>query len=160
MRIKLLLFFLVFIFNLLAEDLVEKNPSKQEIKIDLAYLFVPYLKAEYEYLLSEESSCGTVGLLNLGSNANLELQILGFWRWYFNEEFVSGTFIECHVGVTCSEKKNKHNYTMLGAGVALGYKFVTPKGVILDIFAGLGRSIGDVQEQFYPRLGLCLGKRF
>ena len=140
--------------------------KRHEFKIDIAYLFVPCLKIEYEFILSDEASLGAVCFWG-SDNIDTQYQYLGFYRWYFGKEPISGFFLEGHVGFSRLLRSNswyewEDRYdTYMGAGFALGRKYVTKNGVVLDFFIGPGRVLnGESENEFYPRMGITLGKRF
>ena len=138
--------------------------AKHELKIDLAYVLVPAIKIEYERLFSAGSTWGLVGLYDFDDYYHL----LGFYRWYFGKEPISGFFLEGHAGVIGGNMEdhwlygydNNGDFTAPAVGVALGWKFTTNAGVVLDIFTGLGRLIGEDSPGSYHRSGICIGKRF
>ena len=139
--------------------------AKHEMKIDMAYLLSPAFKLEYENLLNEGNSWGIVGFANIANNPTFAYQLLGFYRLYFGKSFASGFFLEGNFGVTGGHRygswSQSDDYAAAGAGIALGWKLVTEKGVVLDLFAGLGRLFeNNFDPGVYPRMGICLGKRF
>jgi len=169
-----LLFALIWQANAQISESFE-NPilKKHELKLDLPYLLLGAFKVEYEYLLNSRSSIGAVGILNPSfvlkdDNPLVKTQFLGFYRWYFLEKFVaSGLFLEGNLGVTSGYWNDRHDshklgkYTSFGCGGALGWKHVNKRGITLDIFGGFGVLLTDeASPGFYPRVGICLGKRF
>ena len=152
----------IIILPLFSQSSDINDYGKHEFKIDLAYLFVPCLKLEYEFLLSEENSIGAVCFFG-NNDIDVAFQALGLYRFYFGNEPISGFFLEGHVGF--SRLKNydieSDEYdNSIGAGIALGNKYVSKKGIVLDIFAGVGKSVSYYSNStYYPRLGITLGKR-
>ena len=152
----------IIILPLFSQSSDISDYGKHEFKIDLGYLFVPCLKLEYEYILSEESSVGAVCFFG-SEDIDMAFQALAIYRWYFGNEPISGFFLEGHVGF--SRLRNYDFETedydnSLGAGIALGRKWVSKKGVALDIFAGVGKTTSYYSDStFYPRMGITLGKR-
>jgi len=157
--------------------------KRNELKLDVAYLIGGALKVEYEYLLTDYSSLGISTLYNFDTRKNewehrvFKAQILGTYRLYFGKEPVAGFFLEGNMGLIHGEYRSYHrpspsdprsleNYAAFGIGIALGWKLHIPKsGIVLDIFGGVGRKFGakesDEQDGWgYPRVGICVGKRF
>ena len=153
--------------------------KRNELKLDVAYLIGGAIKAEYEYLLNDYSSIGLSALYNFDTKKNdydyrtFKTQVLGIYRLYFGKEPVTGFFLECNFGLIHGEYRTYHHwnsstkdYAAFGVGIALGRKWYIPKsGIVLDIFAGIGRKFGakesDDQDGWgYPRVGICIGKRF
>ena len=143
------------------------------MKVDVAYLVLGAFKVEYEYLFNGSSSVGAVGIWNPSfvlkdDNPLVRTQFLGFYRWYFLEKFVSkGLFLEGNLGVTNGYWNDRHNshelgkYTSFSWGGALGWKHMNKRGFTVDVFGGLGVLLTDeVSPGIYPRVGICLGKRF
>ena len=141
--------------------------KRNELKLDVAWLiFEPALKVEYEYFLNEWSSFGASGFINLSTDDYIKSQLLGLYRLYFGKEPRAGFFLEGNFGLTFGKDSNygtyRHeNYTNFGIGIALGWKYHIPKSdIVLDLYAGAGRLLGDNGPGGYPRFGICIGKRF
>jgi hypothetical protein len=148
------------------QNLDISDVKRLELKLDVGYLiFAPALKVECEYFLSEWSSFGGAGLFLFDSD-ELEKQLLGFYRLYFGKDPMSGFFLEGNFGISSGSYEHYRNYELknymaFGVGIALGWKWYIPKsGIVLDVFAGGGRLLGDNAPWGYPRLGICVGKRF
>jgi hypothetical protein len=149
--------------------------ARHELKMDLTYLLVlPAFKVEYEYLLNTESSIGVSAMVNpLRDNPLHKYQFLGFYRLYFGEKPGSGFFLEGNMGITAIDRwrlVNHHpvweNKAKFGLGIAVGKKFVTQSGVVVDLFVGVGRILETESKdiyndrKLYPRVGITVGKRF
>ena len=96
-------------------------------------------------------------------------QVLGTYRLFFGKIPMSGFFLEGNFGLISGRydpadswwPREYKPYTAFGMGLALGWKFHIPKSsIVLDLFAGAGRLIGDDNPGGYPRMGICVGKRF
>ena len=145
--------------------------AKHEVKLDLPYILATAAKLEYEQIFSEGTTFGVSGLYHFNDYYNITYHLLGFYRWYFGKEPISGFFLEANTGLFGGtyeswiskigfEEKEKVDYTSFGAGVALGWKFVTDTGIVLDVFGGAVRITNDKGPEAFPRLGVCIGKRF
>jgi hypothetical protein len=145
--------------------------KRNEVKVDVAHLLFATLKVEYEYLLNDWSGAGAAALYNFTKDSpfsEIRSQLVGFYRLYFGKQPVSGFFLEGNMGLISYEGYN-YNYqynnynisTSFGVGIALGRKWHNERSnIVLDIFVGLGRTFNKEHEIVYPRLGICVGKRF
>ena len=50
--------------------------------------------------------------------------------------------------------------TGYGFGAAIGVKLLTKNSFTGDFYGGWGRLFGGIAYNGYPRLGICIGKRF
>ena len=178
---KILLAILLFaVFHANAQTSKETPLKKNEIKLDLFYLVsgivnVSGVKIEYERLLNRRSSVGLMGFYGFAIQTKIQQQALGFYRLHFIKRPKSLFFIESNIGLTHGMWMRQVGpsifdlepvyYTRLGSGVAVGWKFVIPQnGIVFDVYAGRGviiaKDFGFWSEIKYPRLGICLGKRF
>jgi len=148
------------------------NLAKNELKVDVAYILGATLKVEYEHLLNDWSGLGAMAAYNFsGDNfSNMRFQMLGFYRLYFGKQPVSGFFLESNMGITTvNYYQSVHYYpfvgrktsTAFGIGIALGWKWhIDKSNIVLDIFGGAGRLFNENSVRAYPRMGICIGKRF
>jgi hypothetical protein len=146
--------------------------KKHELKLDVAYILLATAKLEYEYLPNDWSSLGVVAFVNFPAgifNDNEPLfktQLLGFYRLYFGYKPSAGIFLEGNAGMTSGYwsnymKTENGKYLAPSAGIALGWKYASRSNFVMDIFLGLGNIFGEYSGPgMYPRLGICLGKRF
>ena len=147
---------------------------KHELKLDVAHVFMPVIKIEYENLLNDWSSFGAVGLIGINSDADVAIpthQLLGLYRLYFGRNPLQGFFFEGSLGISAGNyehgtgsglfsQNELRQYTAFGAGIALGWKWYIPKpNIVLELFQGVGRLFHDTAG-FYIRYGICVGKRF
>jgi len=156
---------------------------KHELRIDaIEALASEKIEINYEYVISKYSGVGGYVSYDFDNNDYSEDQVFaigGFYRQYFfnrkdygarglyaegllqygsfkNEDgyydYNTDTFIE-------EEKK----YGAVGIGFALGQKWVSSNGFILEISAGLGRNFGNQeynQTDVFFRGGILVGYRF
>lgn len=142
--------------------------KKHELKVDVAYLLDATMKAEYEYLLNDWSSLGAVAFYNFSSNPYFKSEILGLYRLYFGKEPSKGFFLEGNCGLLVGNldyyygnNNSSKQFSAFGAGVALGWKWFIPKSdIVLDLFVGVNRAFTDEFFEAFPRVGICIGKRF
>lgn len=155
---KIILVFIIFITSNIY--------SQQEIKLDIAdALVIRSLEFSYESYVSEESSFGVSALFNLTKESvnfryNENTMITPFYRHYFTTNATWNFFGEGFVGIN-SGKQNNMKYTDGALGVAIGTKYISNGGLIIDLYAGAGRNLfGTDSPVIVPRIGLNVGWRF
>ena len=63
--------------------------------------------------------------------------------------------------VTINNVTTEESYTDGALGVAVGSKYISKGGFVVDIYAGAGRNLfSDNSPAVVPRVGLNLGYRF
>jgi len=163
MRNYILLFLFLIAMNLFSDSNAPETALKHEIKLDVAYILLPAIKAEYEYLFNNVNTFGVTALIDAFDHIETTYQILAFTRWYFGNSLANEFYFEGHASITGIEDSN---YTQIstrrdyfGLGIALGWKFVAKNDIVLDVYVGVGRYTTYLYE-FYNRSGISFGKRF
>ncbi|MDR2362474.1 MAG: hypothetical protein LBD91_07070 [Prevotellaceae bacterium] len=136
-------------------------------------LFFPALDVHYEYLINDENAIGASAQVSFNDYYFIPYQALGFYRFYFGKKPAAGFFIDLNASVyvfkkssdllessddvflTRSRSESEFNG---GLGVSIGVKYLTKRNVVVEMIYGFGRSIFN--ENFYPRFGITIGKRF
>lgn len=158
--------------------------GKNEIRLNLLYLLV--LKTfdfSYERVLNPNSSFG-VSILFSGydlEDSNSEqvgtFSITPYYRMYFlnRRDYGSkGLFVEIFAALAQVEKNiyddsyasfyssppTAETFQDVAIGVGLGKKWITRKGMNVEIFAGIGRYFINEELEAMGRFGVSLGKRF
>ena len=148
--------------------------TQQEIKLDVAdALVIRSLEFSYESYLTEDSSFGISALFNLAKQDvkfryNENTMITPYYRHYFstNEQwnFFGEGFIGINSGKTESVKDSgiyDVKYTDGALGVAVGTKYISNGGLVIDLYGGVGRNLfGSDSPILVPRVGLNVGWRF
>jgi len=148
--------------------------SQQEIKVDVANpLIIKSLGFSYESYLTEDSSFGVSLLINLADQDvsfryNENLMIAPYYRHYFTTNEQWNFFGEGFLGINSGKKESIEDsnvfdvkYTDGALGVAVGTKYVSSGGFIIDLYGGLGRNLfGSDSPTLVPRVGLNIGWRF
>ncbi|QNM85477.1 hypothetical protein H9W90_15015 [Polaribacter pectinis] len=148
--------------------------SQQEIKLDIANaLVIKSLEFSYENYISEESSFGISALYNLEKQSatfryNENMMITPYYRHYFTTNEKWNFFGEGFVGINSGKTESVEDsgvydlkYTDGALGVAVGTKYISSGGLIVDLYAGLGRNLfGSDSPIIVPRVGLNVGWRF
>ena len=162
---------LLLVFGLLISSLTY---SQQEIKLDIAdALIIKSLEFSYENYLSKENSFGISALFNIEKQDvsfryNENLMITPYFRHYFSTDKVWNVFGEAFVGINSGKKESNEDsgdydikYTDGALGIALGTKYVSNSGLMIDVYAGAGRNLfGSNSPSIVPRLGVNVGWRF
>jgi hypothetical protein len=142
-----------------------KSEQKNEIKINLLMTLFSFPDISYERIMSNSIGLGISAGFPLEHN-DTKYRFIPYCRFYFGESAVKSFFIEANAAISGQKEYYYNNYTYtsysnnivdFGLGVSFGYKYVNSSGFIGELFLGVGRS---VEDRFYPRVGISLGKLF
>ncbi|MDP3314264.1 DUF3575 domain-containing protein [Lutibacter sp.] len=131
----------------------------------------------YENLLNEESSIGVGLLFSLDSDIGSideyrNFSLTPYYRFFFSNKYAQGFFVEAfgmlHTGKNdfyydddFNSTRVDEKYTDFAAGISVGAKFVTKRGFVAEIYAGIGRDLlGQSEIEVVGRGGVSIGKRF
>jgi len=156
--------------NPIGKQIFSGTQVKHEIRFNLTNGIAGFPEINYERFITDNSGIGIAGALSLENKMNQSLRslLLPYYRLYFGKGFASGFFIEGNLALA-SENIYANNFGGLsdyenkqffGMGVAIGVKLLSRNGFVGEIYSGLGRLYGNTQERSYPRVGICLGKRW
>lgn len=162
---------IVLVFCLLISSL---GYSQQEIKLDIAdALIIKSLDFSYENYLTEESSFGVSVLINLEKQNvdfryNENMMVTPYYRHYFTTNKKWNFFGEGFFGINSGKTESNEGsgvydtkYTDGALGIAVGTKYVSNGGLVIDLYGGLGRNLfGANSPIIVPRVGLNIGWRF
>ncbi|MDR1225313.1 MAG: hypothetical protein LBK47_00230 [Prevotellaceae bacterium] len=155
----------------------EKLPldGKNEVKFNVGNVLLGATELSYERLIGDN---------DMGAGLNFAYRLLNdpmpylfyampYYRLYFGKSRFCG-FVETHVAFVRMENKeyidynedayvtNPKNY--VGIGVSGGFKWATRRGIMGEVYLGLGRTAtnenGSSNSMVYPHVGVTLGKRF
>lgn len=177
------------LFTVLALTKVQSQTEKQnEFKLNAFNLIA--LKAidiTYERILNEESAIGTSLFISGSSDNSADglkdyriFSLTPYYRNYFSTEYAKGFFVEAFAMVHSSydytyEDYNSYDYSYnynketnarFALGIAVGGKWVTKKGFLVEISGGIGRNLftNDNNETegapVVGRGGISIGRRF
>lgn len=183
-----LLFFIAILCITLCEaqekDSISSMNLKHELKLDAVELVAAAnVELSYEYLISTFSGVGISIAFDAGSNDEdvLKWAITPFYRQYFfnrQSKRARGLFAEGHLNIGSFEDDYYYNYdyycedctyedpkktTALGAGFAIGYKWASDNGFVIEPSLGVGRNLFLKDNQsldVYFRGGVLVGYRF
>ncbi|WGK64994.1 hypothetical protein [Croceiramulus getboli] len=153
-----------------------ENQPRHELRLDAIELIaVSALELSYEYVISQYSGAGASLTISLDSDSVSEenWKFTPFYRQYFfnNQDYgARGFFAEANLQVAfledppceeCVELGERADFTTMGAGLALGQKWLSRNGFSLELSAGIGRYfINNQDRDFYFRGGVLVGYRF
>ncbi|MDT0553240.1 DUF3575 domain-containing protein [Urechidicola vernalis] len=155
-------------------EITKEKTVRNEIKLNLMYLLGSTIDIAYEHILNENSSLGISLMHTLNEkNSMWKYGITPYYRMFFGKKEASGFFIEGNMAFY-SEEINYGTWiyfgtpppvefeTGFGAGFAIGGKFVNKNGFLVELYLGAGRNFinTDIIEEYYPRAGISIGKRF
>ncbi|HEY9170505.1 MAG TPA: DUF3575 domain-containing protein [Lutibacter sp.] len=169
-------------FSLFAQE----NESKQnELKINMSNLIgFKWFDVSYERILNEESSIGVGTLFGLdnkseGLDEYRTFSITPYYRQFFSSKYAQGFFVEAftmiHSGTDYAynyvyedfppynsyEITTEDKYTDLAVGISVGGKWVTKRGFVAEIYAGIGRDLLNQSDiEVVGRGGVSIGYRF
>jgi len=136
--------------------------SKNELKLNLAYLPFGYLELSYERILPKNTSVG-IAIGKSIKDLDLEYHLAAFYRLFFGHQPGSGFFIEANAGSWKEDTRFSDEGLSGGIGVAVGGKFFRGDKFHGEFVFGYGKTLLDKSSDFseaYPRFGISLGHRF
>ena len=151
------------------------SQAQQEIKLDIFdALALKTVEVSYERYLDEQSSVGISAMVNFEKNSadfryNEKRAITPFFRHYFTTDSNWNFFGEGFFSFNFGEKEIEmiggpntyEDYTDGALGVAVGTKYMSERGMTIDIYGGLGRNLfTDKSPIIVPRVGVNVGWRF
>jgi hypothetical protein len=176
MKKIILIIVLVLSTKLYSQETKEKKLSKNEVKINLAYLIAGYPEITYEKLLTNETSFGISLLFSINNintpeenNEGINFSLTPYYRVYFGDERNSGFFIDGNLAVYSQKQRDgdffsnaKEGGTGFGVGFGIGKKYSTKSGWVGEFSFGITRTLinADKVDFIYPRGGITIGKRF
>jgi hypothetical protein len=149
-----------------------KESDNNELRINLLMSIIGLPEINYERYIADNMGVGLAVSFSLDTPENMSFRsiILPYYRLYFGSKKANGFFIEGNMAIV-GQNEISYNYypdgtsysrssTNFGFGFAAGEKFLTRNGFIGEVYLGLGRLFGESINGAYPRVGVCLGKRF
>jgi len=152
-------------------------PVKNELRLNMLSSMLGLLEVNYERFLSDNTGLGVSTVISLENkeNASIRSMLIPYFRVYFGNGYASGAYIEANAAVAREAYPNyyyvpspgmgwtdrTYQYqTTFGLGTSIGYKMVGRNGIVGEFSLGLGRLFGNSYSEFYPRVGICIGKRW
>ncbi len=171
------------------DDAPENNvlDRKHELRIDaFEAIVIPTLEVNYEYVISKYSGAGAALSISLGDDNAYEygqkFAFTPFYRQYFlnkKEYGARGMFVEGMMQLAGGEYDEYYydyddstgidssfieteNWFNVGAGLAVGQKWVSNNGFVFELSIGGGRYFagGENRPGGFVRGGVLVGYRF
>ncbi len=172
-RILTIVALLIATLSGIAQD-ADPRDGNNDLKINVLYGVLETLELEYERILNDNVGVGLAASYWFGDISDLNFIIIPYFRFYPSEKLHgSGFFIEANLAVVGSrnfdydyhsfgfETQTEKDIVSMGAGVAVGGKFLSKSGFFGEVFGGVGREFNDESYiEVYPRAGITLGRRF
>jgi len=174
MKNYLLLLVLLFGITVFAQD-SNTTFKRNEIKGNALFLVLGSFEVTYERIINEESGFGVSLHVPISNEFDLNYSITPYYRYYFGKKPAAGFFME---GFGMLNSVNDYVYvydpndnsgykdiTDFAFGIGIGGKWVTKKGILLEINSGVGRNLfssyNDTRDfEFVGRGGITVGYRF
>jgi hypothetical protein len=171
-KLLLLLCLTIFTFGYSQEKV---DFPKNEIKGNALFLVAGALEVSYEHLLNEETGIGASLFIAITDDFDTNFALTPYYRFYFGKKPAAGFFVEgfgtlnsyddsVYTGMNSSYNYYKDvSRTDFALGFGLGSKWVTKRGFLLEINAGVGRNLfnsSDTDHEIVGRGGITLGYRF
>ncbi|SHF96658.1 hypothetical protein SAMN05444396_103151 [Flavobacterium segetis] len=148
--------------------------KKNEIKLNVAFLVAGAFEGTYERILNEESAFGIALFVPIIDDIEPNFQLTPYYRYYFGKKPAAGFFAEgfgmlnAYDSYIYSNSSSNFNYVMenrtdFALGFGLGSKWITKKGFVFEINAGVGRNLFNSNDTDYEIVGrgaISFGYRF
>jgi hypothetical protein len=172
---KIILSALLFIvsFSLFAQ---EHESEKNELKINMSNLIgFKWLDITYERIINDESSFGVGTLVSLdnkseGLDEYRTFSLTPYYRQFFSSKYAQGFFVEAFTMLHSGKDYNysglydtrvEEKYTDLAVGISVGGKWVSRRGFVAEVYAGIGRDLLNQSGiEVVGRGGVSIGYRF
>lgn len=157
----------------------QNENAQNELKINMSNLIgFKWLDVGYERILNEESSIGFGTLISLDhSSAGLDeyrtFSLTPYYRHFFSDKHAQGFFVEAFTMLHSGSNEyfyddfdqqngqTEDKFTDFAVGVSVGAKWVTMRGFVAEIYAGIGRDMLNQSDiEVVGRGGLSIGYRF
>lgn len=151
----------------------EKSFGNNELRINSLWLMMGSVGLSYERILNNNTSFGLVIEKPFDKYTfQREFTVAPYYRVYLSKRKASGFFMETNLTVYRERYESDDYYSYwpevssheygAGLGIALGGKFITEKGFVLDIYAGIGKALNNPShiEKIFGTGGVSIGKRF
>jgi len=184
---KNILFILVLLvsFSSYAQiEINEPDEKRNEVYLNAFNLITfKWFDVSYEYLLNEESSIGVSALISLdeesyGYDSYRKYSITPYYRHFFSRKYAQGFFMEAFTMINGGTSEYYYDnyyyegdeyiwsyedkeYTDMAFGISVGGKFVSKRGFVGEVHAGVGRNLfNDISPEVIGRGGISFGYRF
>ncbi|WP_350289453.1 DUF3575 domain-containing protein [uncultured Croceitalea sp.] len=149
--------------------------DRNELKINGLFVILGALEANYEYIINEESAFGIDALIAFDDeNLDINYYVSPYYRQYFGKKPAAGFFVEgfgmlnsvedfiYNDDIVIDFNDRPETVTDFAIGIGTGAKFLTKRGFVAEISAGIGRNLFNNDRDFtiVGKGGIKLGYRF
>lgn len=183
-KILFVLVLLVTFSSYAQQEVIEPSEKKNEVYLNAFNLIAfKWLDVSYERILNEESSIGVAVLTTLdqdsfGYDSYRKYSITPYYRHFFSNNYAKGFFMEAFTMINGGEYETYDgyydsineiyideyevtDYTDVAFGISVGGKFISKRGFVGEIHAGVGRNLlVDNSPEVVGRGGISFGYRF
>jgi hypothetical protein len=164
----------------------EKEPvsfKRNELKINAVMLIAGAVEVTYERLLDDESGVGIALFASFDKSIDVKFSATPYYRFYFGKKPAAGFFAEGFGMLNTYKNQGYSSYdyntgtvitvvpdktvTDFALGFGIGSKWITKKGFIFELNAGVGRNLFNSSNNDYyddyeivGRGGFSIGYRF
>ncbi|MDV7186242.1 DUF3575 domain-containing protein [Lutibacter sp. TH_r2] len=169
-KITITLLLFITCFTMFAQD---NQMATNELKLNMSNLIgFKWFDVGYEHILNEESSIGASLLFSLdkdseGLDEYRTFSLTPYYRHFFSNKYAAGFFVEAFTMIHSGEEEISNSistdekYTDLAVGISVGTKWVSNRGFVAEIYAGIGRDMFDQSDlEIVGRGGVSIGYRF
>jgi len=184
MKKTLFVLMLLMVFSSYAQEPEAPVEKKNELHLNAFNLITfKWLDVSYERVLNEEASIGISVLTTLdkesyGYDSYREYSITPYYRHFFSNSYAKGFFMEAFTMINGGQYETYDwyyddindiyvdeyevtDYTDVAFGISVGGKFISKRGFIGEIHAGVGRNLfDDNAPDVVGRGGISFGYRF
>ncbi|WP_158614720.1 MULTISPECIES: DUF3575 domain-containing protein [unclassified Flavobacterium] len=146
--------------------------KKNEIKLNVAFLVAGGFEGTFERIINEESAFGVSLFIPIIEDIEPNFSVTPYYRYYFGKKPAAGFFAEgfgmlnsydSYIYNDNSFNSDIETRTDFALGFGLGAKWITKKGFLFEINAGVGRNLfnsSDTDFEIVGRGGITFGYRF
>ncbi len=163
---KLIILSVLFCLSTFAFSQETKDPelAKNEVKINAAYLLAGFPEFSYCRILNNESALGISIAFSIDTDIYYNFFVTPYYRFYFGKKRAGGFFIEGNVTLFSEESVIGTDEFGFGGGFSIGGKLISEsKKWTGELLFGIGRNFVNtdiIDEDYYPRVGISVGRRF
>jgi hypothetical protein len=179
MKKVIIIFILIFSVSIVQaqeRETIEIQDKQNELRINMTNLIIlKWVDFSYERVLNEESSIGVGLLFSINSDEYIidelrKFSITPYYRHFFSNQYAEGFFVEGFAMIHSGSEEIyfdfdsefvEEDFTDLAIGISAGFKAVSKRGFVAEIYLGIGRDLlGSSDLELVSRGGISLGYRF
>ena len=164
MKAKLIIGFLLLFMSdsIISQESPKTNTALNEVKFNAPFLIFGFAEITYERVRNKGSSYGASIYYSIEDNIDFKFGLIPYYRVYIGRGKAKGIFWEGNGSFFLTEERANKNTPGLGLGFSVGWKLLTKRGWIGEIYSGGGINFvrNSTAPGSYPRVGASIGKRF